>query len=152
MVTETSGLPRYYRVLHWLRVAKLRKHVNTSRKALKQLARHLPIYEGYHVSLEYAGLKLQEAYQTYYKERKNAPVCRDEHNQSLVDAQVEEGKAGNNSAEQIRARKKREKNEIELGKAARAIHQRDNKHANSRRWRQIRRIANGNRNVSVHRS
>ena len=53
----------------------------------------------------------------------------DEHNQSLVDALVAEGKAGNSSAEQIRARTKREKTAIELRKAARAIRQRDNKHA-----------------------
>ena len=114
---------------YWLRVVKLRKNVNTSRKALKRLARRLHIYKGYHVGLEYAGLKLQEAYQNYYAARKNAPAWRDEHNQSLVDALVAEGKAGNSSAEQIRARMKREKNAIELGKAARAIRQRDNKHA-----------------------
>jgi len=71
---------------YWLHVVKLRKNVNTSRKAFKRLARRLHLYKGYHVDLEYAGLKLQEAYQTYYEARKNAPAWRDEHNQSLVDA------------------------------------------------------------------
>ena len=120
----------------------------------------------------YAVLKLQEAFQTYYEVRKNAPAWRDEHNQSLVDELVAEGKAVNSSAEQIRARMKREKNVIELGKAARTIRQRDNKHAvlkavvtnaegvdeelkNSTprlRWSQpwLHRIAKGNRNASVH--
>ena len=97
---------------YWLRVVKLRKHVDISRKALKRLARRLHIYKGYNIGREYAGLKLQEAYQTYYKERKNAAASRDEHNQSLVDALVAEGKAGNSSAEQIPARMKREKTAI----------------------------------------
>jgi len=59
----------------------------------------------------------------------NAPAWRDEHNQSLVDALVAKGKAGNSLAEQIRARMKREKTAIKLGKAFHAIQQRDNKHA-----------------------
>ena len=64
---------------YWLQVVKLRKHVKTNWKALKQLAHRLQIYKGYHVGLKYAGLKLQEAYQNYNKERKNAPAWRDEH-------------------------------------------------------------------------
>ena len=101
---------------YWLRVVNLRKHVNTSRKALKRLARRLHIYKGYHVGLEYAGLKLQQAYQTYYEARKNAPAWRAEHNQSLVDALVAVGMAGNSSADQIRARMKRGKMQLNWGR------------------------------------
>ena len=113
---------------YWLRVVKLRKHVNTSQKALKRLACRLHIYKGHHVGLEYAGLKLQEVYQTDYKEQKNAPAWRDAQNQSLVNVLVEEGKAGASSAEPIRARMKK-KEKMQLGKTARTICQRDNKRA-----------------------
>ena len=103
MVTETSGLPRYDRVL------ATGGQASEARQYQPKGARRLHIYEGYHVGLEYASLKLQEAYQTYYEARNNAPAWRDEHNQSRVDALVDEGKARNSSAEKTRARMKKEK-------------------------------------------
>ena len=69
-----SPILQVYRntIEYWLRVVKL----HTSRKALKRLARRLHIYKEYHAGLEYAGLKLQEHYQTYYKARKNQRLAR----------------------------------------------------------------------------
>ena len=70
--------------------------------------RRLHTYKGCHVGIKLAGLKLQEAYQTYYKELEKAPAWRDEHNQSLIAPPKKSG---------------------ELGKAALAARQRDNKNA-----------------------
>jgi len=39
--------------------------VNTSRQGLKQIAKKLHLFKGYHVDLEYAKLKLQFAFQEY---------------------------------------------------------------------------------------
>ena len=123
-------LQRYRNIInYWTRIVKLRKSVNTSRSQLKRLAQQLGIYKGFHVTLEYAELKLSESRDAYYEMKPRAEQWRIEHNQSLVDALVTEGKASNKSAAQIRARMKREKKAIADGKAARAIRGRNTKHS-----------------------
>ena len=129
-VPWSPRLQRYRNIInYWTCIVKLRKSVNTSRSQLKRLAQRLGIYKGFHVTLEYAELKLSESRDSYYKMKPRAEQWRIEHNQSLVDALVTEGKASNKSAAQIRARMKREKKAIADGKAARAIRGRNTKHS-----------------------
>jgi len=95
--------------------------VNTSRQGLKRLSKKLHIFKGYHIDLEYAELKLQDAFQEYYKVKPNSNEWREEFQQSLVDALEKEGKAGNKSRDQIIAHMKREEAQTQAGQVSRAI-------------------------------
>jgi len=95
-------------IKYWSRIVQLRKGVATSRTTLKRLATKLWLYQGYYATLPSAVAHLKLAYSAYRKAKLLAPYWRDEHNISLIEALVAEGKPQNKDAAQITARMKKE--------------------------------------------
>ena len=91
----------------WKRIVKLRKGVDTSQTELWRLSRKLGVYSALYADLPSAVLQLKLAYKAYREAKLQAPDWRDEHNQSLFDAYIAEGKPQNKFAAQIKARMKR---------------------------------------------
>ena len=116
-------------IKYWSRIVQLRKGVATSRTTLKHLAQKLRLYQGYYATLPSAVQHLKLAYSAYRKAKLLAPDWRDEHNLSLIEALVAEGKPQNKDAAQIRARMKREQYQRDLGLASRTIRQSTNKYS-----------------------
>ena len=83
------------RIDFWSRIVKLMKGVDTSQTELKRLSRKLQINLAFHADLPSAVLQLMLAYRSYREAKVQAPDWRDEHNQSLIDAYIAEGKLRN---------------------------------------------------------
>ena len=111
----------------WTRIIKLRKGVKTSPTVLKDLTKRLQIYSGFYADLPSAQLQLKLAYIAYGAAKMRALDWRDEHNQSLIDAMIAEGKTHNKTSTQIEARMKREQQQRDLGLASRTIRGATNK-------------------------
>jgi len=82
-------------IKYWSRIVQLRKGVATSRTTLKRLATKLRLYQDYYATLPSAVAHLKLAYSAYRKAKLLAPDWRDEHNLSLIEALVAEGKPQN---------------------------------------------------------
>ena len=87
------------------------------------------VYSSLYADLTSAVLQLKLAYKAYRKAKLQAPDWRDEHNQSLIEAYIAEGKTQNKTAAQIKARMKREQQQRDLGLASRTIRGAINKNA-----------------------
>ena len=85
------------------------------------------MYSACHVDLPLAVLQLKLAYRSYSDAKLQAPDWRDDHNQSLIDPYIAEGKPQNKTSIQIKARMKREQQQRELGLASRTIRGATNK-------------------------
>ena len=79
------------------------------------------MYSALYADLPSAVLQLKLAYKAYRVAKFQAPDWRDEHNQSLIDAYIAEGKLQNKTATQINARMKREQQQRDLNLASRTI-------------------------------
>merc|ERR1711884_11089 len=107
---------------YWRRYVRLRKGVNTSRRALKRLHQRLRLPFGPSVDLPYAISQLKAAYSSYRTVAKpKARAWQEEHNQGLISSLLQEGRSGNTSAVAIRARMKREQLAVQMGKACKRI-------------------------------
>ena len=102
-------------------IVKLQKGVYTSQTELRRLSRKLGVYLALCADLPSAVLQLKLAYKSYREAKLQAPEWRDDHNQSLIDAYIAEGKPQNKTSTQIKARMKREQQQRDLGLASRTI-------------------------------
>ena len=93
---EQPWSPKYKRYSQaielWRRMVRLKKKVNTSRKALKKISKslELPWIMVSATSLQGCKKKLKEAYKRYNKKKKDFKKDRNEFNNSLIDALAEE--------------------------------------------------------------
>ena len=113
----------------WKRIVRLRKGIKTSQTVPRDLLKKLHIYLGFYTDLPSAQFQLKLAYRFYQAAKLWAPDWRDGHNQSLIEAQIAEGKPHSKISTQIKARMKREQQQRDLGLASRIIRRATKKNA-----------------------
>ena len=93
------------------------------------MSQKLQIYSVFYADLPSAVLQLKLAYRSYREAKLLAPDWRDEHNQSLIKVLIAEVQLHNKASTQIKARKKRDQQQWDLGLASRTIRGAINKYA-----------------------
>ena len=118
----------------WRRMVRLKKKVNTSRKALKKISKslELPWIIVSATSLQGFKKKLKEAYKRYNKKKKEFKKDRNKFNNSLIDALAEEESKRSkleisDLKKRIELQIKRENKSRRVGKKAESIRGKGNK-------------------------